>query len=399
MKILLIGPYAPHGQVGAIRIISLSRFLVGKGHFVTVLCLSENTLKQMDPAGLSASVPDGVRVVPYDITLNAGSLLKKNYQNEKECKESLRKLLKTESFDVALISGGPFYAFGASKVLRKHGIPYVVDYRDLHISSAIKRKKKGFLSQLKFNLTYPMRYYQEYSCVHKANAITVVSPEMKDNIADYFHYDPEHISVVYNGYDEDVLKDFTPMPLADEFTIGYFGKLMYYDKTKTQMLFSALDGINKSGKKVSLLHIGPEDAGIEAYLKEKGYLEDGWYTNVGQKKYAEGMHLLSSCNACLLEYIYPEGPGTKVFDYIYLNKPIIGVTAEGIPLENFLRKFPNAFVCHTEEEITSAILKLAGEGISTLTEGDAKEIIASYSRNRQNETVEELMTRIGKDKG
>lgn len=32
MKVLLLGPYAPHGQVGAIRIISLSRYLVSKGH-------------------------------------------------------------------------------------------------------------------------------------------------------------------------------------------------------------------------------------------------------------------------------------------------------------------------------------------------------------------------------
>ena len=203
MRVLLIGPYAPHGQVGAIRIISLSRFLVRNGHSVTVLCLSEEVLRKTDPKGLSATVPEGVNVVHYDITLDAGSLLKKNYINEKECKNKLEELLQKETFDAALISGGPFYTFGASKVLRKHHIPYIVDYRDLHISSAIKRKKNRFTDQVKFYLTFPFRYYQEHSCVRKANAITVVSPEMKENIAGYFHYSPEKISVAYNGYDED----------------------------------------------------------------------------------------------------------------------------------------------------------------------------------------------------
>ena len=125
MRILIIGPYAPHGQVGAIRLISLSRYLIEKKHKVTVLCLSKKTLLEMDPNGLSASVPEGVIVIPYDVTLVSDSLMKKNMINQKECCTALKELLKHEIFDVALISGGPFYQFKASEILRKNHIPFI----------------------------------------------------------------------------------------------------------------------------------------------------------------------------------------------------------------------------------------------------------------------------------
>lgn len=396
MNILIIGPFAPHGQVGAIRMISLSRFLIQHGHKVTTLCLSEQTLMKMDPQGLTAKTPSGVEEFHYDVTLSCSSLMKKNIINENECCTALNQLLAGKSFDVAIISAGPFYQFKCSKTLKSHRIPFIVDYRDLHLSSKDKRKRKGLINKIKFLVSYPARFLQEYRCVQPADAITVVAPPMRENISEFFHVSIRKIHVVYNGFDDEILQGVDLKNDNNQvFTIGYFGKLMYYNQELTAMLFQAIEKINKESLRIRFLHIGPENRVIKEYFAKEGINKLGWYECVGQKEYVEGIRILSGCNVCALEYAYPEGPGTKVFDYIFLNKPVIGILKPGIYLERFLAQFDNAFVCHDKEEIENALQKILSEKIDSLINtNNAIEIINEFSRSKQNERFEELMVSV-----
>lgn len=391
MKVLILGPYAPHGQVGAQRIISFSRYLIEKQHEVSVLCLSNNTLKKIDKNGLTATVPKGVKIIPYDITTNCKSLMKKNFINGRECKKALINALNQEQYDVIFVSAGPFYTFNAIKEATRRKIPYIVDYRDLHLSSPDKRKRNGLTNKIKFTLSYPARFFQEYICLKNAHKVTVVSPEMKDNICDFFKVDKEKVHIIYNGYDDYVLKNITKETvLKKQFCIGYFGKLMYYDKQFTIMLFNAIEKLNNEGYKIKLLHIGPKNEDIDNYLHTNNMNNLRWYECVGQKEYTEGIRILSSCNAFYLEYAMPEGPGTKVFDYIYLNKPIIGVLRPNISLEKLLKKFENSFVCYNESQIENAILKIINNKIKNLT-NNSKNTIVEYSRSVQNDKLERLL--------
>lgn len=396
MKVLLLGPYAPHGQVGAIRIISLSRYLVSKGHRVTVLCLSEEILRITDPNGLSAQIPDGVEVVTYKITLQCKSLMKKNALNEKECLSALKHLLNTKQFDVVLVSGGPFYTFYSMREVRKKHIPYVVDYRDLHLSSPDKRKRASLIDKMKFLASYPARFYQEYSCIRPADRITVVAPEMRDNLGSYFHLSKDKFTVVYNGYDDAVLKDLKPQnTYRDCFTIGYFGKLMYYNKDYTKKLFYAIEELYSAGIKVKLLHIGPENPAIQDFFSQEGRNQKKWYKCTGLMNYRKGMEILAGCDACALEYAYPEGPGTKIFDYICLNKPVIGITKPGISLERLLSNFEHAYICHSKDDVKKAISDLVENNINTLMDGSqAHEVIESYSRSCQNAVFETVLKEL-----
>lgn len=396
MRTLIIGPYAPHGQVGAIRVISLSRYLVAQGHKVTVLCLSEETLKQIEPEGLTAEVPEGVTVKTYDITVKTDSLMKKNVLNTKEFAAVLNEILNVESFDVVLVSGGPFYTFPAIKHVTHRHIPFMVDYRDLHISSPDKRKRKGFVNNVKFWLTYPFRYYQEYSCVKRAACISVVAPEMAENLRIYFHLPEGKFKTIYNGYDDAQLENLECKPKKNNaFRIGYFGKLMYYNQEYTKMLFQVIEQLDRSGMKIEFLHIGPENSSIQSFFEQEKLNDNQWYTCTGLMNYRKGIELLSSCNVCVLEYAYPEGPGTKIFDYICLNKPVIGITRPGIMLEKLINSFDHGYVCHTEDKIVSSLLDVANNNISTLIDGSqAAERIKSFSRSCQNREFEAALLEI-----
>lgn len=399
MKVLILGPYAPLGQVGAIRMISLSRYLIDKGHRVTVLCLSEEILKITDPKGLCAKIPEGVNVITYKITLKCNSLMRKNALNEKECLTALKQVLKNDQFDVVLVSGGPFYTFHSMREVRKKHIPYVVDYRDLHLSSPEKRKRDSFIDKMKFLVSYPARFYQEFSCIRPADRITVVAPEMKESLSRYFHISKDKFRVVYNGYDDAILKGLQPKYLNKKsFTIGYFGKLMYYNQEYTKRLFRAIEELNSAETKVELLHIGPENPMIQDYFSSNGFNQDKWYKCTGLMNYRDGMEILAGCDACALEYVYPEGPGTKIFDYICLNKPIIGITKPGIPLEKLLSNFKHAFICHSKEDITMAISNLIENNIKVLMDGSqAQELIDTYARSRQNAVFESVLKELARE--
>lgn len=394
MNILIIGPYAPHGQVGAQRTISLSRYLRNKKHSVSILCLSKNSLKKIDKDGLTASTPRNVNVISYDITTNCRSLMLKNYLNGNECRKALLKALNKEHYDIVLISAGPFYTFNAIMEIKKRNIPYIVDYRDLHLSSRDKRKRNGIINKIKFILSYPVRFLQEYLCLKNAYKVTVVSPEMKENICNYFKINVEKVNVIYNGYDDYALRKIVKeCPSKIKFKIGYFGKLMYYDKKFTIMLFNVLEKLNNEGYNIDFLHIGPKNDAILNYLNNNKMNKKNWYECVGQKEYADGIKILSGCNTFYLEYAMQEGPGTKVFDYIYLNKPIIGLLKPGISLEKLLNRFENAFVCYDESQIETAILKILNCKIEFLT-NDNKNIINEYSRSIQNAKFEKLLRTV-----
>ena len=110
------------------------------------------------------------------------------------------------------------------------------------------------------------------------------------------------------------------------------------------------------------------------------------------------MEILAGCNACALEYVYPEGPGTKIFDYIYLNKPVIGITKPGISLERLLSKFDHAYICHSKEDVKKAISNLTENNINTLIDGNqAHKIIESYSRSCQNAVFETVLKGLVKE--
>lgn len=393
MRVLLIGPYAPHGQVGAIRVLSISRYLVNTGFEVSVLCLSEDCVREMDKDGMTSQVPEGIDVHTYSVSVHVSGTMKKNSINEKEFREALGGLLAKKTFDAAIVSAGPFYTFRALDELRSRKIPYIVDYRDLNISSADKRKRKGLKNKAKMLLTFPTMYRREKKCLKGAKYVTVVSPEMRDNLADFFRIDKQKIHVAYNGYDDYLLSKRTfQKEIEGSFVLGYFGKLMYYDRNLTLQLFDAIEDLNQNGLEISLLHIGPTNHEINDFFADKGYNRSGWYSCTGQMPYVEGVERLASCHACVLEYAYPEGPGTKVFDYIFLNKPIIGVTKPGIPLESMLKQFDHAYVCHSKQDVISALDEIKRQEIHCLLEGeDAHDKIFAFSRSKQNDVFKQLL--------
>ena len=112
MKLLIVSPYyAPYSRVGSVRMVSLSRYLAKKGHSVTVFALDEKSLKE--EAGsecLNSPVPENVTAVRFSVINGKGlHYIKRERIRAEEFRRQLEAYLQTNTFDLMLVSCGPFY--------------------------------------------------------------------------------------------------------------------------------------------------------------------------------------------------------------------------------------------------------------------------------------------------
>ena len=102
------------------------------------------------------------------------------------------------------------------------------------------------------------------------------------------------------------------------------------------------------------------------------------------------MKFLSRQNASLIVYGTYEGLGTKVFDYIGLNKPIIYYGVYPSELSEFISRFKNVVVTSDSIELEQGIRRFVHQRIEKL------EVVKceKYSREYQNIRYKNLIDRI-----
>jgi len=106
------------------------------------------------------------------------------------------------------------------------------------------------------------------------------------------------------------------------------------------------------------------------------------YFSLGFFNYEDAIEKIDNYIAGVIIYDHPTGYGTKVFDYISRNIPIILVTKKGEALSKFVNSFKNGFVCKNEREVENALNILIGNNIVLLDDCDK---LYKYSRDFQNE--------------
>lgn len=386
MRILIVAPpYAPFVGVGSHRMVSLSKYLADKGEDVTVLrnnpiCWGEESLKMQ--------VPDNIKIVDAPIEDNLYTQpdflrYKGIYEN------SLNQLLSKEKFDACVITGGPYYAMAAAPLLKKeYNLPYILDFRDLWTFDTMNTK----LTKLVLMKT---QYKFERAAVRKSSRVVVVSDiDRKIMRKNYF---TNKVSLIYNGYNEnsaDFLYQLKDM-VDNKLKVGIFGKLSYYDENQARKLFLALQSLEDTGVDTAFLNLGEKDLKTESIIERVGYSKDK-YISTGYLPYSEGIEKLKECDVCVVVRGNFAGLGTKVFDYIALNKPIITICPKGTEAYKFMDNFENGFACTNANEIEEVLKYILKNKIQTLSYDNS--IRERYSRKAQNEIFYNLIKEVSNKK-
>lgn len=395
MRILIIAPYfAPSSEVPSVRMVSLSEYLIEKDHKVSVLCYSNKMLLTMyDPKELSTKVPAGVTAVGFDIQTNRIPFLSDILQGY-QFAHNLGHYVNIEDYDAVFMTCGPYFTLKAVPAIsKKSGIPCVLDFRDLGALNYRPQLKTEKISSQWWKKPIKAFYRKailkrEKAAVDCAAHIIAVSAIDKKKMAEAYRINDARISVATNGFDEKKLGSVISHPKDQNYIVGaVFGKFMYYSKERAISLLSGIQKMNENGYSVKLLHIGRQYEWIADAIRENN-IDPACYDSQGLKEYSEGMSLLGSADFFVVEDTSPDDVGTKIYDYIFWNKPIIAAVPKDIPLAKLVGSFEHGYVCDTQEEVERAVRDVVANRYDCL---DPHIDTMSYSRRHQNEVMEQCL--------
>lgn len=398
MNILLIAPYyAPSSEVPSVRMISLSNFLIKQGHSVSVVCYSKDKLiTWYSEKELSSEVPKNVECINFNLKISRiWSLIPylSDIIEGKKFRKKLPYLVDLKKFDTVLITCGPYFTLDAIPMIKKkYGIPCVLDFRDLGAINyrpqlkSEKTKTSFWKRPIKFLFKYLIKW-REYRAVCAADEIICISDIDKEKMRLSYKISEEKLYVATNGFDEERLEKIHPLPKNKEITAAVFGKFMYYSKERATAVLMAIDSLRKKGYSIKLLHIGRKYSWIDEVMNNNNISEKS-FDSKGLMEYSKGMALLGSADFFIVEDTSPDDVGTKIYDYIFWNKPVVAAVPKNIPLALLVNTFEHGYVCDSKEEILNAIKDVVDNKYEKL---DSKIDTMKYSRFFQNQIIESVL--------
>lgn len=368
MNILILAlAFAPYSGVGAARMTSLAAYLVKKKVNVTVITYDSQIYAEVERQ----------RQIPERIELHCYNRIDDKRKNVRQLRDFVFSCIKKKHFDLCISSVGPYESmFFIKYIWKKYHVPYIIDYRDpwLYERSTEKLHGKRRWKQAVYNfLCTPI----EKAVVKYAARLVLVTENCKKDLVKRYHIKGEKCAVIFNGYEE-IPQTYEEAP-NDKFTIAVAGKFSYYNSKAAEAFLAACKRCCKTVK-MQLVHIGAED-------KEMKERYPDVYVNAGIKNYEETMRKLGCADVLLISYAHTVGLGTKVFDYIAWNKPIIYMGTVPAELADFVAGFEKGYVCRNEEEAYHTLLKIYQEQVTYLTDKD----VSYYSREMQNRRYYELL--------
>lgn len=374
MRIMIISPYfAPSSAVGAARMTSLADYLASNGYLVDVISWGKN-FQLSDKR--NRTVPDKVNI----FEVNSGNGMK---ALEKE----IEALMRMNAYSVLISSMGPFETIKfVPEQCQKWRVPYILDYRDAWLFYPFYYKNVSFFTKLKRFIkdTYYLRF--EWIGVQNAAYIVTVTDRNADILKKRYERFTDKIVTIYNGHEKLPEMNSNNCLHDKEYTIGCAGKFLYYNEPLAISFLKTLSRLRARGLKIKLLHIGNNNDDATEIIK-KECLDPEIYLYLGQYNYDDAMRFLSKQNAGLIIYAYSEGLGTKVFDYIGLNKPIVYYGVCPSELSEFVLGFKNVVVTSDPFELEVGLNRLIDQQITTLEDVRRD----SYSRAAQNERYRTLI--------
>lgn len=264
--------------------------------------------------------------------------------------EAAGELLKQENIDAIISSSAPVTShLIASELKKRHGIPWVADFRDLWSQN--------------HNYTYgPVRRLMdkrlEVKTLAQADALVTVSEPWAEKLRAL--HKGKNVYNITHGYNPDETND-PPATLTAKFTITYTGTI-YPGKQNPLLLLAALKNLISEGTinqaDVEVRFYGSEEEWLTG--KIKGYGLSGVVKQYGQVKREVSVAKQRESQALLfLNWDDPQEKGLysgKIFEYLGARRPILSTGG-------------------SRGDVVEELLNETGAGISSVTEAGIKDTL------------------------
>lgn len=348
-----------------------SKMLAQDGHQVHIITAKHNT--QSSRSWLSDIEHDNIHVYNtnsnYPISILGSQKLQHKVLNKllsltthkmdyaehwrKNLLEKASQLIDKFEINNVIVTSPPFsvaYHSSYLKVQYPH-INLIQDFRDNWNDDPIyayPKGLKGFRRKERYS-------YMEMFVAHHCDSLLNVTQDLTGRYISKYPHLSNKFKTLYNGYDEDDIQGVDLLsPSYDTVSCIYTGSLGLGRIKAVSMLAELL--INKSNINIQfdfytnfkVEHL-PE--------KVKNCIKMGLFNFYGFIAPAEVMQKIANADVCLSinSPSYPYAFGTKIFDYMNLNKRILHISGEG-ELSQLLRD-KGQFVCDYQGRELDAILR------------------------------------------
>lgn len=294
-----------------------------------------------------------------------------------------RNLAKADPFDHILITGNPYSAFEAGRILATlEGVPFTIDYRD---PWAFDMRGVAPLSADTF--AAEARIIEEaHACIHVNEANAQAYREFYPDGADKQF-------VVINGYDADSIPE---LPL--EYTGGplHFGMLgTVTDLWPLPEIFEAWHGVRPELPDGSTLHLGGHlgffqwsEENIASTLPDHdaGFVYEGPIPKAHVADYYGRLHV-----AVAALWGGPRATAGKIPELAALGIPIICIQQANGGGRAFLRKHPLTLGVEPDVAKIAEAFRSAAEMAEALSSDERQEVRATWSRYERLEEMRKLV--------
>jgi hypothetical protein len=375
--------YPPFAGVGARRWGFLGRFLAESGYSVNVVTSPLSGQQGAAPAGDEKIFVHTV-TAPSRMPLPFPRLpfVEEWLAWGRPFRRTLERLIELRHPRLLVFTGGPFFSFILAPGLGKRfQIPYWLDFRDAW----------GLGSHLSLRFSAPLVRTLERRAVRHARLVTDVTPEMAALRRSVFPgLPPERFQVLENGFEGIPAVPSAPPSPDAVLRLGLWGKFSPYDPDHPFILVSAVAELIAEHR-IEIHHFG--DAGEEGLLAEAAAhsgLAQALHFH-GQQEYQAGLASLSAMDVMVVNHRSPLMVGTKVYDAIGINKPVLAFCRPADALARLLRPFRYAFRVATTGEAIAALREIVSRRPGCLAPGLDSE---PYSRRRQGQKILPLVASL-----
>lgn len=392
MKVLILShQFYPFSLVGAKRMTALTRYLLSCGDDITVLKADNRVYG----SNIDNENPIEERVKIFNIELERKPISKylEGFYYLKQYKKCIDHISDINSYDICLMSGYPFeYFLVGPYIKKKYGVKYCLDFRDTAARASVSSLYNipTLTRKIKNKLNFCRFFYLEWKSIRQADKVILTTVAMKELYACRFPKYAKKMDVVYNGYDDNAVKAVhIGEPDISVMTIGIFGKFGFYSNENTNSFclavkrFAEVTSVPTKVRQIGIFDqiLSTQLGSIYEYVENNGYIS--------------GLNLLQNNWVMAGSHYMKEAIGTKFFDYIYLNRPIIAILPKDSSGIELLKQFEGAYIADCEEQIYDALIDIWYSKRKKLSEHVDK--LQKYGRTYQNSKYREILIKASVD--
>lgn len=279
---------------------------------------------------------------------------------------------------------GPSNAFVTYKIAKRHGVPYILDFRDgwtddpyVHYPTALHRKYHA---------------YYEKKIVLGASKVIVNTAALKERFEERYPTLRGKIETMTNGFDPEDLEGLSPVPNeSGKVRIVYSGAV-YVDRRENFIAFlqavSLLD--DEIRDRIEVVFVGQKHDWAQNLIEEKGLENTIRFT--GYLPHKQALNHLSNADATLLFLAKGDKvaiPG-KLYEYLGLGLPVIASVEKEGACSLLLKSINHdQGVCDpgTPKEMAEKIVLAADKKLPGIDADD----VSSFSRKLHAERLKAIL--------